>query len=515
MLDRRSFLNLGLAAAAPASRRANIVLILADDMGFSDLSCYGSEIETPNLDALASRGVRFTHFYNTARCCPSRASLLTGLYSHQAGVGHMLEDRKLPGYRGRLNPDCKTIAEVLVVAGYRSTMAGKWHVANDTPAQRDTWPMQRGFSRYYGAMAGGVNYFKPGPIYEDNQRTGLAEGFYTDLLGDASIRFINESVAAQKPFFHYTAFTAPHWPLHAPADDIKRFEDIYKVGWDEIRARRYRRQLDLGILSSRWPLSPRDSVAPPWPTAPNQDWQASRMAAHAAMVYRLDLNVGRIVEAVRKAGQIDNTLFLFLSDNGASNESIARRRADVWAPEGSPPGGNIVGAAPGPSTTYSSFGPDWAHVSNTPFRLHKQWVHEGGISTPLIASWGNQLKPNRLDHTPGHLIDLMPTCAEAAGLAPPSFCEGRSLIPNLKGRPNQSPRDLFWEHQGNRAIRSGNFKLVAQHKGPWELYDLAADRTELNNLAEKQLRRVTDLTRRYEAWMKSCHVEPWATLPKP
>ncbi len=509
---RRQFLQAGLAAAAPAAPRPNIVLILADDMGFSDAACYGGEMETPNIDALARRGARFTQFYNTARCCPTRASLLTGLYSHQAGVGHMIEDLHRPGYRGTLSPECRTIAQVLTAAGYRSTMAGKWHVCPPAEQHRRNWPLQRGFADFFGSMAGPGNNFKPGPLLRGNDSIGLVDGYYTDMLGEWSARFIAESAAKGQPFFHYAAFTAPHWPLQAPAGDIRRFKERYQVGWDAIRGERYQRMVKLGIIDPRWPLAPRDPAVGEWAAAEWKAWQASRMAAHAAMVYRLDINVGRIVEAVWRAGQLDNTLFLFLSDNGASAELLHQRRAGVWTPEGSGPGGNIPGVEPGPASTFASYGPDWAHVSNTPFRRHKMWVHEGGISTPLIAAWGSRLRGNSLDRTPGHVVDLMATCADAAGTAPPTPCEGLSLLPLLEGKKREPHAGLFWEHQGNRAMRAGDWKLVAETGGPWELYNLAEDRTETRNLAGAQAGRVKEMAARYEAWMKRCQVEPWETV---
>lgn len=509
---RRQFLATGLAAAAPAAARPNIVLILADDMGFSDVGCYGSEIETPNIDALARRGVRFTQFYNAGRCCPTRASLLTGLYPHQAGVGHMVEDLKRPGYRGTLSPECRTIAQVLTAAGYRSTMAGKWHVCPASEKHRHNWPMQRGFARYFGTMAGPGNNFKPGPVIEGNDVKGLVDGYYTDILGEWSERFITESAASGQPFFHYAAFTAPHWPLQAPTEEIRRFKERYRAGWDAIRKQRYARQVKLGIIDGRWPLAPRDAAVPAWEPVELKEWQASRMAAHAAMVARLDANVGRIVEAVRRTGQMDNTLLLFLSDNGASAELLRQRRAGVWTPEGSGPGGNIPGEEPGPASTYASYGPDWSHVSNTPFRRHKMWVHEGGIATPLIAAWGSKLRGGTLQHTPGHVVDLMATCAEAAAAKPPAPCEGLPLQPLLEGRRRAAHDALFWEHQGNRAARAGDWKLVAETGQAWELYNLAEDRTETRNLAAAEPARVKEMTARYEAWMKRCQVEPWETV---
>ena len=343
----------------------------------------------------------------------------------------------------------------------------------------------------------------------------IRDSYYTDMIADRSVEFLADSSRTGRPSFHYAAFTAPHWPLHAPADEIDRYRDLYKAGWTEIRRRRHEKQLKLGLLDPRWPLSARDERVPDWAAAPNHEWQAARMAVHAAMVTRLDRNVGRIVEQVRRNGQLDNTVFLFLSDNGASAELLNQRRAGVWAPPDSGPGGNIPGEMPGPATTYQSFGPDWSHVSNTPFRRHKMSVHEGGISTPLIAAWGDRLQPNTLHHGAGHVIDIMPTLAHLAGARYPSGkipMEGRSLVPAMRGGPKQERPAMFWEHEGNRAIREGRWKLVAAHRGPWELYDMESDRTETADLAAAQPARVDQLRKSYAAWMQRCGVEPWDAI---
>ncbi|MBI4890767.1 MAG: arylsulfatase [Acidobacteria bacterium] len=511
-MQRRQFLFSGLAAAAAPAVRPNIVLILADDMGFSDVGCYGSEIETPNIDALARRGVRFTQFYNAARCCPTRASLLTGRYPHQAGVGHMVEDWQKPGYRGSLNPECRTLAQVLTGAGYRSTMAGKWHVCPASEKHRQNWPLQRGFARFFGSMAGGGNYFKPGPLMDGNQNVGLLDGYYTDMLGEWSAKFIRESAASGQPFFHYAAFTAPHWPLQAPAEEVRRFEERYRKGWDAIRQARHERQVKMGLIDPKWKLAPRDPAVLEWAAEQDKDWQASRMAVHAAMVSSLDRNVGRIVDAVGQAGQLDNTLFLFLSDNGASAEILKERRAGVWTPEANKPGGNVRGVSPGPAWSYASYGPDWAHVSNTPFRRHKMWVHEGGISTPLIAAWGKRLKGGALQRETGHIIDVMPTVAEVAGAAAPAGGEGSSLLPLMQGQRRTLHESLGWEHEGNRAVRAGDWKLVAERGKPWELYNLKEDRTETRDLAASESARVKEMTERYQGWAQRCQVEPWETV---
>ncbi len=373
-ISRRNFLQAALGAARPQT--PNIVLILADDMGYSDLNCYGSEIDTPNIDALAKRGVRFTQFYNTARCCPTRASLLTGLYSHQAGVGHMVDDLGKPSYAGSLHDRSATLAQVLSSAGYHCTISGKWHVCPPTEAHRRNWPLQRGFARWFGTFAGGGNYFRPGPLFLDNERIQPVEGYYTDMIADRSVEFLASSAKTGRPYFHYAAFTAPHWPLNAPDDEIRRYRDVYKPGWTEIRRRRHQKQMKLGLLDPRWKLSPRDEQVGEWAATGDQDWQAARMAAHAAMVTRLDRNVGRIVEQVRRNGQLDNTVFLFLSDNGASAELLNQWRAGVYAPPGSGKGGNIVGEMPGPATTSKQ-----PSTRLTPcFRRPETQIFSGGVA---------------------------------------------------------------------------------------------------------------------------------------
>ncbi len=531
LITRRSFLNVAAGAALPAltgaasPRRPNIVLILADDMGFSDVGCYGGEIRTPNIDGLARSGIRFTQFYNTARCCPTRASLLTGLYPHQAGVGHMVDNPKpFPGYRGDLSRRAVTIAEALKPAGYQTLMSGKWHVTPVTESKHN-WPRQRGFDRYYGIIHGAADYFNPVTLVRDNDKAPL-EGsnyYFTDAIAANAAGFISDAARKPDPFFLYAAFTAPHWPLHALEEDIVRYRGRYKDGWDALREERRKRQIAMGIVKNEWPLTTRDPSVVPWQAAPNKEWQQRRMEVYAAQVDRLDQGIGRILEAIRQTGQEDNTLVLFLADNGGCAEELGPRSRGLHIPSVTLDGrpvktGNTPGVMPGSEETYQSYGVPWANVSNTPFRLYKHWVHEGGIATPLIARWPKMIRQaNSLTQEPGHLIDLMATCVDVAGARyPESFhgeritpLEGKSLQPIFERGKRKGHDAIFWEHEGNRAVRQGKWKLVSRHPDRWELYDLEADRTEIQNLAAQQPERVTRMSHMYENWAKRAQVEPW------
>jgi arylsulfatase len=513
-----------LRAEPPAApTRPNILLILADDLGFSDLGCYGSEIATPNLDRLASHGLRFTQFYNTARCCPTRASLLTGLYPHQAGVGHMVENLGDPAYQGDLNRRCLTIAEALRSAGYRTRMAGKWHV---TPFSKDkhNWPLQRGFEHFFGIISSVRSYYDPPTLTRDNQASDpKGKDFYlTDAISDQATAWVSELAKEKEPFFLYVAYTAPHWPLQAPAEEIARYRDTYRDGWDALRRQRHQRQIELGLVDRRWALTPRDPEAPAWTDAADKDWQARRMAVYAAMIDRMDQGIGRILKQLKDSGQQDNTLVLFLSDNGGCAEEIPASWRGRMFPERTRDGrptrvGNDPTVLPGPADVFQSYGLPWANASNTPFRLYKHWVHEGGIATPLIVSWPAVIKKSDITHQPGHVIDLLPTCLDVAGVPYPKTYqeqellppEGKSLLPVLQGKTRTGHEALFWEHEGNRAVRQGKWKLVSRFPGGWELYDLEADRTELHDLADKHPDVVKELLGKYEKWAARVGVRPW------
>ena len=495
-------------------KRPNIVLIMADDMGYSDIGCYGGEVHTPNLDRLAAGGLRFTQFYNGARCCPTRASLLTGLYAHQAGVGHMVGNRGYPAYQGYLNEKCVTIAEVLKPAGYRTLMSGKWHVGENRPH----WPVDRGFDKHYGLVSGGANYFditkakakgvKRKMAIDDKPYMPPKEGYYiTDAFSDNAVKFIDSYGRAKEPFILYLAYTAPHWPLHAWPEDIAKYKGKYLKGWDKLRRQRYERMIRMGLISRKWKVSPRDTTTWPWVEEKDKELMDLKMAVYAAQIERMDYGIGKVLDKIKEIGAQENTLVIFLSDNGG-------------CAEGGPIGfdNRKNGLPPGGVDSYMSYGLSWANASNTPFRRYKHWVHEGGIATPLIANWPAVIK-NRgaMTHQVGHIVDVMATCLEVAGIEYPTTyknqeiipLEGKNLLSIFEGKSRRGHEALYWEHEGNRAVRQGKWKLVAAHGKPWELYDLEADRTELNNLADSYLQRVEQLKALYESWARRCGVLPW------
>jgi arylsulfatase A-like enzyme len=564
---RRDFLKaLGLGALAlnvPVTRvwgegrkRPNIVLIMSDDMGFSDLGCYGSEIHTPNLDGLAAGGLRFTQFHNTARCCPTRASLMTGLYPHQAGIGHMMGDSGYPAYRGDLNDRCVTIAEVLRPAGYRTYMTGKWHVTRymNKDGPKHNWPLQRGYERFYGTIQGAGNYYDPAALCRDNtfitpyNDPEYTPGvyYYTNAISDNATRYLRQhhEQSPDKPFFLYVAFTAAHWPMQALEEDIAKYKGKYDKGYGYYRRQRFERLKELGLIHKDWDLSPQ---AGDWEGFENKEWEARCMEVYAAMVDCMDRGIGRIVAELKKQGAFDNTLILFLQDNGGCAETMGRGAninarwvaavqdpkpmgPDELQPKHTPPmqtrDGRPVrggpGVMPGPADTYIAYGRNWANVSNTPFREYKHWVHEGGTSTPLICHWPAGIPARgRLCHEPGHLIDIMATCVDVAEAPYPKErhgqavqpMEGVSLVPTFTGK-SLPDRPIFWEHEGNRAVRRGNWKLVSKHPGGWELYDMDTDRTEMHDLAAQHPEKVQELKTLYATWAERCGVQPWP-LKKP
>ena len=498
-----------LTGTLPAAEKPNIIVVLVDDMGFSDLGCYGSEIPTPNLDALAAGGLRFTQFYNTGRCCPTRAALLTGVYSHQAGVGHMVEDKGLPGYQGRLNDQCATFAEVLKPAGYFTAMTGKWHVGQNSGVT----PWGRGFDRSLNAAAGGFymagsprsELFLNGEALKENDARIPKDWYSTDLWTTFALKFIDEAKDAKKPFFIYLAHNAPHFPLQAPADEIAKFRGKYKEGWDKLRLQRHAKQIELGIVDKAWPAAPRPKAIEAWDALSDEDKDRfdNLMAVYAAVVAHMDKAMGELVAGLKERGVFENTLILFMSDNGGNAESGSRGRNDG-----------------DPSKTNSNWfsGESWAFLQNTPFRRYKHFNHEGGIATPLIAHWPAGIAAkNELRKQPAHLIDIMATCVDATGATPLKELngkpilplEGRSLLPAFAGKPIE--RDaIFWEHEGNAAVRVADMKLVRfGRNGAWELYDLAKDRTEQNDLAETQPDKAKELAAKWEAWAERAHVKPY------
>lgn len=548
-MNRREFLkavgfgaaSLALPGCSATSRpessklgpKPNIIIIMADDMGFSDIGCYGGEIDTPNIDRLAANGLRFTQFYNTARCCPTRASLLTGLYSHQTGVGHMTDNKGHPSYQGYLNDRCVTIAEALKPAGYSTYMAGKWHVCpinrnTCSSSKRHVWPRKRGFDRFYGTISGGGSYYNPQCLIRDDQiiQPESEHFHYTDAISDNAAAFVTEHFQSNpdKPFFMYVAYTSPHWPLHAPDEYIAKYKGKYDAGWDKLRAERHKRMIEMDLVDAKWPLSPRHRKVGPWERTKNHEWHARRMEVYAAQIDQMDNGIGRILAALEKENALDNTLILFLSDNGGCHEELFPKTwldgiVDKHTRDGREVRiGNFPQIMPGPADTYASYGYPWANASNTPFRLFKHWVHEGGVATPLIAHYPTVItNRGRLTHQPGHVIDLMATCTDVAGAKYPREhngrkikpLEGKSLLPIFTAGKRKPHKAIFWEHEGNHAVRSGKYKLVSRHPGPWELYDLEADRTEVNNLAETLPEKTRQLHRLYNDWAERCGILPW------
>lgn len=520
-----------VAAEKPATK-PNIVLIMADDMGFSDIGCYGSEIPTPNLDALASNGLRFTQFYNSARCSPTRAALLTGLHPHQAGMGRLAEEavgtttQGPEAYLGYLNDHSVTLAEVLRPAGYKTYMAGKWHLG-----QRDEskWPLQRGFDRFYGLLPGASSYFKPHgnrSLTLDNQPLPAPDEpdyYTTDAFTDFAIKTVREH-DAKSPFFLYLAYNAPHWPLHAREEDIKKFVGKYRAGWDQLRADRHARMIDQGIVKKDWSLSERDAGARAWDSLNDEEKTKLdyRMAVYAAQIHRMDWNIGRLVATLKERGELDNTLLLFLSDNGGCAEPYSDR------------GGKSQAAINDPKELGGvSYGTGWANASNTPFKKFKSTLHEGGISTPLIVHWpaGLKAKPGSLDSTPGYLTDIMPTALQVSGATyPKNFkgqpitpLEGVSLVPRLTAsNETPAPRTFFWEQYGYKAVRTGDLKAVFNARnmydntgrGEWELYDLSNDRTETKDLAATRPGDLKKLVAEWDAWADRCKVNATPASPK-
>jgi arylsulfatase A-like enzyme len=535
---------------ASAQSRPNIILIMADDMGYSDLGCYGGEIETPRLDALAANGLRFTHFYNTARCCPTRACLLTGVYPHQAGVGHMMNDRGHDGYRGDLNRQTVTIAEVLRTAGYATYMSGKWHVtkhtANDGP--KFNWPQQRGFDKFYGTIHGAGSFYDPNSLTRGNEwvspyndpKYKPEQYYYTDAISDNAVMFLDEHYEAtpDKPFFMYVPYTAAHWPMHALDRDIEKYKGRYDAGYGAIREARYKRMQEMGLIKPDWQLS---AQAEDWDQVEHRAWEIRCMEVYAAMIDNMDQGIGRIVDSLKQHDQLDNTLILYFQDNGGCAEGLGRRPSGDYKtrPDKPPfepmkpsdfqtemipkqtrdgfPTIQGPGAMPGPDGTYIAYGRGWANVSNTPFREYKHWVQEGGISTPLIAHWPAKIKrKGEFEPTLSHLIDLMPTCVEIAGASYPATfqdrkitpLEGKSLLPAFAGDPIEREA-IYWEHEGNRAIRVRDWKLVAKGaNGKWELYNLAVDRTEQHDLAEAHPKTAAELAAMWQAWAERAMVLP-------
>ncbi len=504
--------------------RPNIVLIMSDDMGYSDIAPFGGEIETPNLTALAEGGLKFTQFYNTGRCCPTRASLLTGCYPHQAGIGHMTNppespdehDYEVPGYRGSLNTNTVTIAEVLKDAGYRTLMTGKWHVGY---TEKKMWPLQRGFDKFYGIIPGATNLFKPEyprGITLDNDTISISDPNYytTDAFTDEAIQFIadTDNTNTDSPFFLYLAYNAPHWPIQAPQDVIDKYKGKYSEGWQKLREERYARMKEMGLIDANWKLTEQDS----------RDWDSLdddkkkeldlRMAIYAAMVDRMDQNIGKLVDSLKARGQFENTIIMFLNDNGACAEF------------------DELGSGPAEQLETKegyvlSYGRAWANASNTPYRLYKHYLHEGGIATPFIVHWPKGIPTEKRGETIreyGFLPDLMVTSVDLAKATYPKTYKGNDIVPtsgkSLRPLFQEAPKrihtePIFWEHEGNKAVRLGRYKLVQKWEPDitdnWELYDMEKDRTEMHDLSAEMREKTQEMIVLYDDWARKNNVLPW------
>lgn len=501
------------ATGKAPDERPNIIIIMADDMGYSDIGCYGSEIATPNIDRLAANGVRFQNFYNNAKCCPSRASLLTGLYNHEAGMGNMVTNADTeiqPGpYQGFLNENCMTIGEVLRTNGYSTYMSGKWHVGE----RQEHWPLQRGFDKYFGLISGASSYFEiikepriRTMAYGNKSYTPPTDGFYmTDAFSDSAVAFVNthEKAGKDKPFFLYLAYTAPHWPLHALEEDIKKYDGKYDIGWDSLRIQRYKKMLSQGIVNEKHVFSPRTEGIPSWSDAEEKQLWIRRMQVYAAMIDRMDQGIGRLLETLENLNELDNTLILFLADNGGCAEVASTRNL------------GIPGIPVGEKGSYDSYHEPWANASNTPYRYYKNWLYEGGIRTPLVVSWPAMLKDKgQITPEVGHLTDILPTCIEVSGAKYPvefnnhpiKKLRGKSLVPAFKGASIKRTEPIFWEYAGGKAMRNDNWKMVKKNSGKWELYDLKSDPTEMNDLSTSQTDRLNKMSAAYQEWEKEVGV---------
>ena len=534
-------------------KKPNIIVILADDMGFSDIGCFGSEIKTPNIDRLAANGVRFTQFYNTARCSPTRASLLTGLYPHQAGMGHLASSNfKEKGYRDDLSKNAVTLAEVFKTNGYSTYMTGKWHLSEniDPKGDKSNWPCQRGFDKHFGTINGSGSFYDPGTLVSNNTFVAPGKNFYyTDAISDTTVKFIKQHPAG-KPFFCYVAYTSAHWPLHAPAKEVNKYKGVYDIGWDKIREQRFKKLQALGIIDQRCVLTQRGVDIPEWNDETMKAWQVRRMEVYAAMIDIMDQGIGRIITALEQKGILENTIIFYMHDNGGCAEPQGTLKKEIpltaeqrilrpfpydsvlygRRPEYSRDGRFVRsgrGVMPGDADTWVAYGEEWANVSNTPFRLYKHWVHEGGIVAPLIVHWPAIIRvKNQLRDQPSHLIDIMATCLDIAGINYPKQFngneiqpyEGKSLVPAFTNQ-SISRESIFWEHEGNRAIRSGKWKLVsrtqevkkftAADENAWELYDIGNDRSETINLASKFPEKVKELSLLWEKEAQRTQAKPW------
>ena len=472
-----------------STERPNILLIMCDDMGFSDIGSYGGEVETPNLDRLAATGMRFRTFYNNAKCEHTRASLLTGRWWHHVGASPTV------------HYSSQTFGERMRTAGYRTLMTGKWHAGQT--------PFQRGFDRYYGLTDGCCNFWNPGnarangptPARKKERRWAIDDKEYkpftpespdfytTDAFTDQAIQYLEQYKTETKPFLLYVAYTAPHYPLHASEGDIAKYRGKYKrLGWDQLRQQRFARQQKLNILPENTTLSQRDASIPAWDTIDESkvDWWDLRMATYAAMIDRMDRNIGRLLKTLKDTGKAENTVIFFLSDNGACKDSADRS--------------TVKGTMPWEVTSYLTQGQPWANASNTPFRQYKTTDYEGGTRTPMIAHWPDHIMKNSITDHPGHLIDFMPTMLDLAGVEIDKDLPGQSLLPVLRGKQITRSWPMYWQFGKSRAIRDKHWKLVKQAASDWVLFDLETDPTESRNVASEHPEKVAKLAKQWDAW---------------
>lgn len=499
------------------NKKTNIVLVVVDDLGYSDLGSYGSEINTPNLDRLAKEGLRLKEFYTNAICAPTRASILTGQYQHKAGIGYFDVDLGLPEYQGKLNKESLTLAEVLKQSGYSTLLSGKWHVGSDSLS----WPQQRGFEKSYGITGGGANYFDaedlplfgsryPVTLLENNKRIKPEANsyYFTDKIGNKAVQFLDEQNKENKPFFLYLAFTAPHWPLQALPEDIAKYKGKYDIGWDSLRTLRLQKQVELGIRDKNQTIASRPKEVPAWQalTYNEKELWKNKMEVYAAMVDRMDQNVGKLLNKLKELKKDKNTLIVFISDNGAPAEDVDHGPVKASKSEGP------VGTA----GSFESQGKNWSYLSNTPLKAYKGGLYEGGVSTSFIAWFPGKIKANTIAKGTGHLIDLAPTFYEVAGAKYPlkynniatNQLVGKSLTNVFfKQEDLQRGEPLFWELWGHRAIRDGKWKLVSSFpNNQWELYNIEEDRGETKNLAKENPQIVKQLTLNYLNWANKNNV---------
>ena len=493
---------LNAPVSAAQTERPDVVVVMTDDMGYSDLGCFGGEIQTPNLDKLAAGGLRFTNFYSENMCWVSRAALLTGVY-HKTSL-----------HQSTIHPRCKTLPSALQDAGYQTLMSGKWHLAGKDDS---VYPVDRGFDRFYGILGGAASFFAPYSLSRDRRDAEHEyrepDYYITHAITDNAVDFIQHA-DKQKPLFLYVTYTAAHWPLHALPEDVARYEGKYAIGWDKLRQQRIARMKQLGVIEPDTPLSPRHPDVPAWEDAPYKQWQQRRMEVYAAQVTSMDQGIGKLVAALRQRGRFQNTLLFFTIDNGGCHVEYGPTRKGNYLPEKTRDGrpvipGNLPEVMPGPENTYQSYGYGWANASNTPFRLFKQFDHEGGIHTPMIAHWPDGIVENGgIVKQVAHLIDVMPTVLEATGTPlgdkvagqPRIEIDGLSLLPALKGEIQPGHEELFFFHAKGKAVRQGRWKLVRQAKAEWELYDMQSDPNELHNLAAEMPEKVETLQQRWTEW---------------